>query len=112
MLKEPVERWRNVNGHNLLQLMYEVRKKYVYKLFSCFPEHRTKFVGSCQTKLFVQNSVGSSLISNIPVIMVLTIKTWLEIVRITVPTNPNSVSDPHPAFYANVGSDADPDPRF
>ncbi len=26
MLKEPVERWRNVNGHNLLQLMYEVKK--------------------------------------------------------------------------------------
>jgi len=23
VLKEPVERWRNVNGHNLLQLMYE-----------------------------------------------------------------------------------------
>ena len=26
VLREPVERWRDVNGHNLLQLMYEVRQ--------------------------------------------------------------------------------------
>ena len=23
VLKEPVDKWRDVNGHNLLQLMYE-----------------------------------------------------------------------------------------
>jgi hypothetical protein len=26
ILKEPVERWRNLGGHNLLQLMYQGRK--------------------------------------------------------------------------------------
>ncbi len=26
ILKEPVERWRNLRGHNLLQLMYQGRK--------------------------------------------------------------------------------------
>lgn len=28
VLKEPVERWRNVDGHNLLQLMYEDPERY------------------------------------------------------------------------------------
>ncbi len=48
MLKEPVERWRNVNGHNLLQLMYEVQKQLICRvlyLFSYFLEH-IKFEGT------------------------------------------------------------------
>ena len=28
VLTEPVDRWRNVNGHNLLQLMYEDPSRY------------------------------------------------------------------------------------
>ncbi|XP_023333182.1 deoxynucleoside kinase [Eurytemora carolleeae] len=28
VLKEPVDKWRNVNGHNLLQLMYQDPKRY------------------------------------------------------------------------------------
>ena len=29
VLTEPVDRWRNVNGHNLLQLMYEDPSRYL-----------------------------------------------------------------------------------
>jgi hypothetical protein len=31
LLKEPVEKWRNVGGHNLLELMYQAGKLLVYK---------------------------------------------------------------------------------
>merc|ERR1712062_670106 len=35
VLTEPVDRWRNVNGHNLLQLMYEDPSRSVQIVFFC-----------------------------------------------------------------------------
>ena len=38
VLTEPVERWRDVNGHNLLQLMYEDPSRYIF-IFVFFISH-------------------------------------------------------------------------